>query len=307
MIQFRLLPSPGAVVFAGCLLVLGAGPSVAQDFSNVEIRTTEVAEGVYALQGAGGNLGLVVGEKGAFLVDDQYAPLTERIQAAVSAITDQPIRFVLNTHWHGDHTGGNENLAEAGALIVAHDNVRQRLSSGQFMEFFEREVPPAADGALPVVTFNDRVTFHLGGHTVDAIHIPAAHTDGDAIVHLREADVIHAGDIVFFGMYPFIDYGSGGSLAGMVGAVDRMLAMANEQTRIITGHGGPVVSREQLAEYRDMLATVHDRLRTHLDAGLDLEAIQAEAPTADFDASWGQGFIGPERFVEMNVRGMRGD
>ncbi|NKI36588.1 MBL fold metallo-hydrolase [Wenzhouxiangella sp. XN79A] len=289
------------------LAALLAAPAIAQDLSSVEIRASEVADGVHVLQGAGGNLGLVVGEQGAFLIDDQYAPLTERIQAAVAAITDAPIRFVLNTHWHGDHTGGNENLAEAGALIVAHDNVRQRLSTGQFMAFFERDVPPAPDGALPVVTFNDRVTFHLGGHTVDAIHVPHAHTDGDAIVRLREADVIHAGDIVFYGMYPFIDYGSGGRLDGLIAAVDRMLGMSGASTRIIVGHGGPVIGRDELARYRDMLAAVHERLRTHLDAGLDLEAIQAEAPTADFDEFWGGGFIGPARFVEMNVRGMRGD
>jgi len=291
---------------AALLASLIAGPVAAQDFASVEIRSSQVADGVYVLQGAGGNLGLVVGKQGAFLVDDQYAPLTERIQAAVAAITDRPIRFVLNTHWHGDHTGGNENLAEAGVLVVAHDNVRQRLSTGQFMAFFEREVPPAPDGALPVVTFNDRVTFHLGGHTVDAIHLPHAHTDGDAIVHLREADVIHAGDIVFYGMYPFIDYGSGGRLDGMIEAVDRMLALSGDATRIIVGHGGPVIGRNELARYRDMLATVHERLRAHLDAGLDLDAIQAEAPTADFDEFWGGGFIGPERFVEMNIRGMTG-
>src|SRR6056297_3944613 len=291
---------------AALLASLIAGPVAAQDFASVEIRSSQVADGVYVLQGAGGNLGLVVGKQGAFLVDDQYAPLTERIQAAVAAITDRPIRFVLNTHWHGDHTGGNENLAEAGVLVVAHDNVRQRLSTGQFMAFFEREVPPAPDGALPVVTFNDRVTFHLGGHTVDAIHLPHAHTDGDAIVHLREADVIHAGDIVFYGMYPFIDYGSGGRLDGMIEAVDRMLALSGDATRIIVGHGGPVIGRDELARYRDMLATVHERLRAHLDAGLDLDAIQAEAPTADFDEFWGSGFIGPERFVEMNIRGMTG-
>lgn len=290
---------------AAGLAALLAAPAAAQDVSEVEIRATEVAGGVYALQGAGGNLGLVVGEQGAFLVDDQYAPLTERIQAAVAAITDRPIRFVFNTHWHGDHTGGNENLAEAGALVVAHDNVRRRLSAGQFMAFFKREVPPAPDAALPVVTFNDRVTFHLGGHTVDAIHVPRAHTDGDAIVHLREADVIHAGDIVFYGMYPFIDYGSGGHLGGMVEAVDRMLALSGDATRIIVGHGGPVIGRDELARYRAMLATVHERLRAYIDAGLDLEAIQAEAPTADFDEDWGGGFIGPERFVEMNVRGMQ--
>lgn len=281
--------------------------ALGQDFSSVEIRTTEVSEGVYALQGAGGNLGLVVGDNGAFLVDDQYAPLTDKIIAAVAAVTDKPIRFVFNTHWHGDHTGGNEHMDEAGALIVAHDNVRKRMSAGQFMEFFDREVPPSPAGALPVVTFNDRVTFHLGGHTVHAIHIPNAHTDGDAIVHLEEADTIHTGDIVFDGLYPFIDYGSGGSLAGMIEAADRILEMANEDTAIITGHGGPVVDKSRLRNYRDMLATVHERLAALIDQGKTLDEVQAESITSEFDADWGQGFIDPKRWVELNYLGMTAD
>ncbi|MFO7762897.1 MAG: MBL fold metallo-hydrolase [Wenzhouxiangellaceae bacterium] len=281
--------------------------ALAQDFSSVEIRTTEVADGVYVLEGAGGNLGLVVGDEGAFLIDDQYAPLTERIEAAVTEVTDQPIRFVLNTHWHGDHTGGNENLAEGGSLVVAHDNVRKRMAAGQLMEFFEREVPPAPDGALPVVTFNDRISFHLGGHTIDAIHVPSAHTDGDSIVHLEEANVVHTGDIVFYGLYPFIDYGSGGSLGGMIEATDRVLELADAETSVITGHGGPVIDREQLSGYRDMLATVHRRLIELIVDGASLEQVQAAGVTEAFDEQWGGGFIGPERWVELNYEGMTAD
>jgi len=293
---------------AGCgLCATFAASTFAQDFSSVEIGTTEVANGVYAMQGAGGNLGLVVGENGAFLIDDQYAPLTEKIQAAVAEVTDKPIRFVFNTHWHGDHTGGNENLAEGGSLVVAHDNVRKRMSAGQFMEFFDSEVPPAPEGALPVVTFNDQVTFHLGGHTVDAIHVPQAHTDGDAIVYLKEANVIHSGDIVFFGLYPFIDYGSGGSLAGMIKATNRILELTDADTAIITGHGGPVIDRQQLVGYRDMLATVHRRLVELIENGATLEAVQAAGVTDEFDEQWGQGFIGPERWVELNYNGMKAD
>ncbi|MFU8876901.1 MAG: MBL fold metallo-hydrolase, partial [Wenzhouxiangellaceae bacterium] len=279
----------------------------AQDFSEVEIRTTEVADGVWALQGAGGNMGLVVGEKGAFLIDDQFAPLSEKILAAISGITDQPLKFVFNTHWHGDHTGGNQPLAEAGALVVAHDNVRVRMSAGQFMEFFDNEVPPAPEEALPVVTFNDRVTFHLGGHTINAIHLPRAHTDGDGIIHLPEANVIHSGDTVFYGMYPFIDYSSGGSLPGMIEAVDAMLEIADEDTRIITGHGGPVINAAQLGDYRRMLATVHERLAALIEAGKTLEEVQGENITADFDETWGQGFINAQRWIDLNYRGLTGD
>lgn len=279
----------------------------AQDFSSVEIRTTKVSEGIYALQGAGGNVGLVVGDNGAFLIDDQYAPLTEKIKAAVAEVTEQPIRFVFNTHWHGDHTGGNENMAESGALIVAHDNVRKRMSAGQFMEFFDSDVPPASDEALPVVTFNDQVTFHLGGHTVNAIHLPHAHTDGDAIVHLVEANVIHTGDIVFYGLYPFIDYGSGGSLTGMIGATDRVIVLADEDTSIIPGHGGPVIDRGQLREYRDMLATVEARLEDLIEVRATLEQVLEAEITKEFDAQWGQGFIEPDRWVELNYKGMTAD
>ena len=291
-------------LLAAAFAVFVSGPAAAQDFSEVEIRSTRVADGVWAIVGAGGNIGVVEGEDGVFVIDDQYAPLTEQILDAIRTRTHRPVRFVFNTHWHGDHTGGNENMDAAGAVIVAHDNVRRRLSEGQFMEFFGREVPPAPAAALPVVTFSDEVTFHLGGHTVNAWHVPNAHTDGDAVVHLREANVIHAGDLVFYGMYPFIDYDSGGSLSGLVEAVEAILARADGQTAIIVGHGGPVIDRDQLAEYRDLLATVHERLSARIAEGQDLQAIQAAGITAEFDERWGGGFIGPERWIEMNFLGM---
>ena len=271
----------------------------------MEIRTTKVAEDVYALQGAGGNLGLVVGDNGAFLIDDQYAPLTDKIKATVAEVTDQPIRFVFNTHWHGDHTGGNENMSDAGALIVAHDNVRKRMSAGQFMEFFERDVPPSPAGALPVVTFNDQVTFHLGGHTVHAIHVPNAHTDGDAIVHLDEANTIHTGDIVFYGLYPFIDYGSGGSLGGMIQATDRILDLSNDDTAIITGHGGPVIDKSELRDYRDMLSTVHERLQALIvDAGKTLDEVQAESVDRRIRRAMGPGFHRPAALGRAQLQGL---
>ena len=288
------------------LLVLSllSAPLAAQDFSKVEVSATPVAEGVYSIQGAGGNVGLVVGRNGAFMIDDQYAPLAPKIKAAVEGVTDQPVRFVLNTHWHGDHTGGNEAFAASGTLVVAHDNVRKRMSTDQFVAAFNRNVPASPEPALPVVTFNDRTSFHLGGHTVHAIHIPDAHTDGDAVVHLVEADIIHTGDIVFYGVYPVVDYSSGGSLAGMAAATERLLAMAGPETRFIPGHGPAVVGRKQLEDYLDMLRTVHDRLETLIAEGKTLEQVLAAKPTADFDAAWGQGFLKPDRWVEINYRGM---
>ncbi|MBT8487910.1 MAG: MBL fold metallo-hydrolase, partial [Gemmatimonadetes bacterium] len=181
---------------------------------NVQIRTQQVADGVYMLMGQGGNIGVSVGDDGVFIIDDQFAPLTDKILAAIAAITDEPVRFVFNTHWHGDHTGGNENMGEAGALIVAHDNVRERMSTEQVLERIGRPVsttPASPAGALPVITFSEDVSFHINGGQLHAFHVSNAHTDGDAIVHFVSANVVHMGDTFFRDRFPFIDTASGGS------------------------------------------------------------------------------------------------
>jgi glyoxylase-like metal-dependent hydrolase (beta-lactamase superfamily II) len=274
------------------------------DLSKVEIRTEKLADGIYMMTGSGGNLGLAVGPDAVFLIDDQYAPLTPKIQAAIAAITAKPVQFILNTHWHGDHTGGNENFAAAGALIVAHDNVRKRMSSEQFLAFFNMRVEPSPKPALPLVTFGNDVTFHINGDTVTALHCPAAHTDGDAIVHFKRADVIHMGDIHFNYMYPFIDSASGGSADGVIAAVDRALALATDKTRIIPGHG-PLASKADLQAYRDMLATVLGRLRTQMAAGKSVKEIVDSKPTREFEDKWGNGFIKADTWVTMLVAGLR--
>ncbi len=299
---------PGTVarcVFAAGLAFGAVAPAAAQvDFSKVEITTRKLADGVYMLLGSGGNLGLSVGDDAVFLIDDQYAPMTPKIQAAISAITPKPVKFVLNTHWHGDHTGGNERFAEAGALIVAHDNVRRRMSSGQFLDFFKMRVEASPRGALPLVTFGADVTFHINGDEVRALHCPAAHTDGDAIVHFRRADVIHMGDIYFNELYPFIDTSSGGSAEGVIAAVDRALALATDRTKIIPGHG-PLATRAELQGYRDMLATVQGRIKAQVASGKSTQEIIDSKPTREFDEKWGQGFIKPDGFVTMLVTALR--
>ncbi|MEW5927660.1 MAG: MBL fold metallo-hydrolase [Gemmatimonadota bacterium] len=289
---------------AAALLVPGAARAQ-QDMSGVEVRTQHVAGAVHVLTGAGGNVAVVAGADGVFLVDDQFAPLTEKIRAAVARISPAPIRFVLNTHWHGDHTGGNENLGRAGALIVAHDNVRTRMSADQFMNRMTDTVRASPPGALPVVTFTDTVTFHLGGDEVRAFHVPPAHTDGDAVVHFRRADVIHTGDTYFNGLYPYIDLSSGGSVDGMIAAADRVLAMAGERTRIIPGHG-PVSGRAELRAYRDMLVAVRDRVRALAREGKTLQQVQAAKPSAEFDARWGGGFMKPDAFVRVVYESVSG-
>ena len=276
-----------------------AAPAAAQgpDFEKVQIKTEKVAEGIWVLAGAGGNIGVSVGADGVFLIDDEWAPMTPKVKAAVAALSDRPLRFILNTHWHPDHTGGNKDLGEAGALIVAHDNVRLRMSSDQFIEALGMKFPPAPARALPVVTFNDAVTLHLNGDDVEAFHVPPAHTDGDAIVHFRRAGVVHMGDLFFNGMYPFVDLSSGGSFEGFIAAADRALALG-EGTRIIPGHG-PVGTRADLRAYRDMLVTVRDRVKPLVQAGKTPAEVVAAHPLADLDAKWGNGFMKPEKFVEI--------
>jgi glyoxylase-like metal-dependent hydrolase (beta-lactamase superfamily II) len=285
------------------MVVLAAAASALaqQDFSDVEVKTTKVADGVYVLEGAGGNIGMSVGEDGVFLIDDQYAPLTDKIVAAVKAVDDRPIRFVLNTHWHGDHTGGNENLGKAGALIVAHDNVRERMSVDQFSAAFDHTVPASPEGALPVVTFSETVTFHLNGEEIHAFHLAPAHTDGDSIVHFRNADVIHVGDILFNGTYPYIDVDAGGSIRGMISACDRVLELMGSKTTVIPGHGA-LGDKEDLERYRNMLQGVLNAVSPLVEQGKSLEAVKEADPLAPFDETWGMGFVNPEMMLAIVFR-----
>ena len=253
---------------------------------------TEVADGIYLLAWRGGNIGVSVGDDGVVLVDDQYAPMAPKNLAALRELTDAPLRFVLNTHWHGDHTGGNEAMTGEGALIIAHDNVRKRLAEGMLL----REVPPATGDALPVVTFDSSVTLHFNGLTVHAFHVEPAHTDGDSVVHFRDADVIHTGDLFFNGIYPFIDGQSGGSVQGVIDAVDRVLELCRPTTKVIPGHG-PLADCDDLRAYRDMLSVVHERIAKAIAAGATVDQVVAQKPAAEYDAEWGDGFMQPERWV----------
>jgi glyoxylase-like metal-dependent hydrolase (beta-lactamase superfamily II) len=283
-------------ILISCLVATSAFAQ--QDFSKVQIKTIPVADGVYMLAGRGGNIGLFVGQDGAFLIDDQYAPLTDKILEAISAVTDKPVRFLVNTHWHGDHTGGNENIGKGGTIIVAHDNVRKRLAKGQFMKVFNANIPPAPPKALPVITFADGVTFHWNNETLEVVHSKSAHTDGDAVVYFKSANVVHVGDLFFNGIYPFIDAGSGGSLEGVIAGVDEVLGRIDDNTKVIPGHG-PLGSKTDLKAYRDMLATVHGRMTELIKEGKNIDEIVAAKPTADYDAKWGGGFLKPDKWVKI--------
>lgn len=300
--MFRLL-SPAspirlpALVSALTLLFLSSGPPAhlqAQDWSAVEIQVQPLSGGVYMLVGRGGNIGLTVGPDGAFLVDDQFAPLTDKILEAVASVTDQPVKFVLNTHWHGDHTGGNENMGEAGALIVAHGNVRARMSVEQIRG--DNVTPASPDGALPVVTFDRTVNFYLNDDELHVFHVPRAHTDGDAIVFFREANVVHMGDTYFNGGFPYIDTGSGGSIDGVIAAMDRVLMLADGDTQIIPGHGA-LSNAAELRTTRDMLQVIRDRVAVAKADGASAADVVGMTPAQEWDAEFGGGFINQERLV----------
>ena len=288
------------VLAAAAALVGGAVAAVlAQtDFDKVEIKTEQLAGDVWVLHGAGGNIGLCAGPDGVLLVDDQYAPLSAKILAAVKQASDQPLRWVVNTHWHGDHTGGNENMVAAGATLIAHDRVRQRMIEGQDNKLFGRKVDPAPPRALPLVTFNDTTTLHVNGEEVVVFHVAPAHTDGDAIVWFPKANVVHMGDTFFSTFYPIVDLESGGSIDGMIAASERVLARIGPDTKVIPGHG-PVSDKAGLQRYHDMLVGVRAAVAKLVRSKKTLEQTTAAKPTAPWDEAWGKGFMKPDMFTKI--------
>lgn len=288
--------------FAAIIILISTSVFAQQDFSNVTIKTTPVAKDIYMLEGSGGNIGLIVGDENALVIDAQYAPLTEKIQAAVSKVTDKPIRFLLDTHWHSDHTGGNENFAKSGTIIVAHENVRKRLANGQHMSALGMDIPPAPQQALPVITFTRDITIYLDGDSVAVIHPPTGHTDGDAVVFVKNRNVVHTGDLFFNGLYPFIDGDSGATLDTYITGIDFILNRIDDGTKIIPGHG-PLSNKTEYKNFRDMLTTIRDRIKALATEGKTVDEIVAAKPTADFDDGWGKGFMNPDQWVGM-VAGM---
>ena len=290
-----------AVTLAALAALLGGAVAVVvaqTDMDKVEIKTEKMGGNVWVMYGRGGNIGLCTGSDGTLLVDDEFAPLSDKILAAAKQVNDQPLRWLVNTHWHGDHAGGNANMAAAGALIFAHDRVRARLIEGQDNKFFKRKVEPASGRALPLVTFNDSTTLHVNGEDVVAFHVAPAHTDGDVVVWFRNANVVHMGDTFFNGFYPIIDLESGGSIDGMIAASERVLARINGDTRVIPGHG-PAADKATLQKYHDMLVGVRAAVAKLVKKKQTLEQVVAAKPTAPWDAEWGNGGVKAESFIGM--------
>jgi glyoxylase-like metal-dependent hydrolase (beta-lactamase superfamily II) len=275
------------------LCTIAAG---AQNFDTVKIRALKLTDQIYMLKGSGGNIGLMTGPEGLVMIDDQFAPLSKKIRDAVRAINQDSIRFLINTHLHGDHTGGNENFKRMGVTIAAHDNVRDRMSKEQFNARANRSFPPRDKDAWPVLTFPGQMTIHLNGDDIMMSHFSNGHTDGDIIIQFKSANIFHTGDSFVRTSYPFIDASSGGAINGYITNLDKILEMTNDQSRIIPGHGD-LATKKDVQGVRDMVVDIRDQVSKALKSGKKLEDIPAMNITARYDEKWGQGFMKGKDFV----------
>ena len=287
------------VLLVVCLAAAAASVQ-GQDFSKVEIKVTKVAGSVYMLEGAGGNIGVSVGMDGILIIDDQFAPLAEKIRAALKTLGEGKLRFVLNTHWHGDHTGGNAQFA-AEASIIAHDNVRKRLATEQ--KIFNEKVPASPKEALPVITFDKSLSVHFNGEEIRAIHFPHGHTDGDSVIYFTNSNVVHMGDDFFAGKFPFVDIENGGDVVNLAKNVGEIIGGLRSDVKIIPGHG-PLSTLDDLKLYHRMLVETIETVRKQAAAGKTLEQIKA-AGLPETWKSWGTGFIKTDQWIELIYRSIK--
>lgn len=282
-------------VLLSLLFVFTAGAQAQTDFSKVQMKATKVAGNVYMLEGAGGNIGVSVGEDGLLIVDDQFAPLADKIRAALKGIADKKLKFILNTHWHGDHTGGNIAFGPE-ATIIAHDNVRKRLATEQKSTVFNTTTPASPKEALPVITFDQSLSVHFNGEDIRAIHFPHGHTDGDSVIFFSASNVVHLGDDFFAGRFPFVDLESGGSVEGLVKNIGELVNKIPADAKLIPGHG-PISTLDDLKSYHRMLQQTTEIVRGKIAAGKTLDQIKSEGLPAEWKP-WGEGFIKTDRWVE---------
>lgn len=283
------------VLLFGMLLLLMI-TTFAQE-QEVTIKSTNVRNNVYMLEGQGGNMGLIIGEDGAILIDDQFARLSDKIKAVIAEITNQPVRFVINTHWHGDHMGGNENFAKSGSTIVAHENVRMRLSSEQYSKFWDRTTPASPKEAWPVITFSESMNLHFNNEDILIIHTQNAHTDGDALIHFSKANVIHAGDAFVTYGFPYIDAAAGGTFQGLIDLAGELADRCDDNTIIIPGHG-PLSKKKDVLWFRDRLQSIKDIIVLGISNGKSADDMINEEILKDF-ADWDGGFIKSKDFITI--------
>jgi glyoxylase-like metal-dependent hydrolase (beta-lactamase superfamily II) len=301
-----------AIIASAAFFALGAFAQAQQlqplaptpDFDKVAIKTINLGNQIYVLQGEGGNITVAVGEDGALVIDSQFAPLYSKIKAAIAAITSKPVRYLVITHFHRDHTGGAEAFGRDGATIVAHESVKVRMAEGTRNGLTGNIVPPAPEIALPKVTYKDATTLRLQGRAAEVHHSAAVHTDGDTYVYFPDADVLATGDIVFLGRYPNIDFAYGGSIDGMIRGVDELINFAKETTTIIPGHG-PVGTRANMREYREMLVVARERIAKLKAAGKNEDEIVAAKPNADYDGRYGLDERSNGNFIRVVYRSLR--
>ncbi|MFM8832378.1 MAG: MBL fold metallo-hydrolase [Cytophagales bacterium] len=280
-----------------CLLLL-TNTLFAQNFDTVKIRPQRVTDNIYMLTGSGGNIGLLMGSDGVLMIDDQYAPLSQKISDAIKSLAKNNLRFVVNTHVHGDHSGGNENFKKQGATLVAHEQVRVRMMTEQFNKRFNRTTPPREKDAWPQITFNTNMNFHVNGEDVDLIHLGKGHTDGDLIVHFKKATVFHAGDAFVRYGYPFIDLSSGGTVNGFIETLDKFLLLLDENSKVIPGHGA-LATKADVKLLRDQLADIRDQVAAAIKKGTKMEDIAGLGITDKYDEKMGKGFLKGKDFVMM--------
>jgi cyclase len=284
-----------------------SGPAFAQtppaappppDFSKVEIKTTDLGDHLYMLEGQGGNITVAVAKDGIIMVDGEYAPLHDKIKAAIATVSNQPIKYLINTHFHGDHTGGNEPFAKDGVTIVSEVNVKNRLAAGTTNGLTGVQTPPAAPAALPSKTYTGSFKIRLNGRVADLKHIANAHTDGDTYIWFKTANVLSTGDTFTNGRYPNIDFANGGNIKGMIAATDAYLKLTNSKTRIVPGHG-PIADKAALTEYRTMLVTARDRMAKLVKEGKSEDDVVAAKPFADLDAKWAPTELASKNFIRV--------
>jgi glyoxylase-like metal-dependent hydrolase (beta-lactamase superfamily II) len=287
------------LVFVVLLMGPMAASAQAPDYSKTEYRNERLTDNLYVLFGGGGNIAVLTGPDGSLVVDSDVSEMSAKMRAAVSLVSDRPARFLVNTHYHFDHAGGNPTLGRGNTVIVAQENVRTRLSGKQAIkqDGIDLTFEPTPREGLPLITFEDGLRFHVNGEEVSIVHVAHAHTDGDAFVFFEKANVLHTGDLMMSIGYPIVDAGNGGSLDGLIAGHERALKLCNDQTRVIPGHG-PVVAKADLQAYHDMLVTIRQRVGDLMRKGRSLEQIQAAAPSREFDERWGKGFYKPDLFVQ---------